>query len=98
MQSAIIEVEVPEHWRRRAEKVAAQRGESLSQFIRHLLEEGLPEPVPARAASTEENAAWDRLRARVRSRVSPGITPDEIEADITAASEEVRRGRVARGR
>ncbi len=98
MQSAIIQVEISEHARRHAERVAAQRGESLSQLIGRLLEEGLPEPDPAQAASAEENAAWDRLLAQVRSRVSPDLTPEEIEADITAASEEVRQARIARRR
>jgi hypothetical protein len=30
---------------------------------------------------------WDELLARVRSELPPGITPEEIEAEITRASE-----------
>jgi excisionase family DNA binding protein len=44
--------------------------------------------------------AWqqrlDQTIERVRSRVPPEISPEEIEADITAADEEDRRERSAR--
>ena len=39
---------------------------------------------------------WGSLAVEVRSSAQPGVTPEEIEADITAASEEVRTERAAR--
>jgi hypothetical protein len=41
---------------------------------------------------------WDDLLARVRSELPPDLTPEEVEAEITRASEEVRNERLARGR
>lgn len=53
-------------------------------------------------ALTLSDTAWqerlDRLLTQVRSRIPEGITPEEIEADITAAAEEDRRERCASGR
>jgi hypothetical protein len=43
-------------------------------------------------------ARWESAVAEIRSGIPPGITPEEIEADITAAREEFRRERRARGR
>jgi excisionase family DNA binding protein len=47
-------------------------------------------------------AAWeqrlDDMLARVRSRIPQEITPEEIEADITAARDEVRQSFRAGGR
>jgi hypothetical protein len=39
---------------------------------------------------------WDDLLASIRSRFPPDVTPEEIEADIREACEEVRRDRLAR--
>ncbi len=55
------------------------------------------------AEQYREDTAWleefDRLVERIQSRIPAGITPEEIEADITAESEELRRERIAaRGR
>lgn len=41
---------------------------------------------------------WDDLVARVRRELPDDLTPEEIEAEITRASEEVRNERLARGR
>lgn len=41
---------------------------------------------------------WDDLLARVRREIPDGLTPEEIEAEITRAAEEVRAERLARGR
>jgi excisionase family DNA binding protein len=47
-------------------------------------------------------AAWeqrlDQMLARVRSHIPADLTPEEIEADITAARDEVRQAERARGR
>ncbi len=46
-----------------------------------------------------DDVAWSKelkqLLERVQSRIPPDITPDEIEADITSAREEVRQARRA---
>lgn len=39
---------------------------------------------------------WGSLTVEARSSTQPGVSPEEIEADITAASEEVRSERAAR--
>ena len=39
---------------------------------------------------------WGSLAVEVRSSTQAGVTPEEIEADITGASEEVRAERAAR--
>lgn len=52
--------------------------------------------------SPEELAEWGRrlaaIDARVAAQTPPGVTPEEIEAEITAAADEVRRSRLARRR
>jgi hypothetical protein len=42
------------------------------------------------------NRRWDSLAVKVRSSTRFDVTSEEIEADVTAASEEVRAERAAR--
>jgi prevent-host-death family protein len=70
-----------------------------------LTHEGKPIAVLAPAEELhrlEPDADWQQrlaeFVARIRSRIPEGVTPEEIEADITAASEEVRQERLARSR
>ena len=46
----------------------------------------------------EYQRQWDDLLQRVRSRVPSELTAEEIEADVKAATDEVRDERIARGR
>src|SRR5213595_1308040 len=70
-----------------------------------LTREGKPVAVLAPAEELhrlEPDSEWqhrlDEIVARIRSGMPEGISPDEIEADITATSEEVRQERLARSR
>jgi hypothetical protein len=72
----------------------AARGRAHRQQIEA---EGTP-PWEATKRDPEWQKRWDELLARVRSEIPEGLTPDEIEAEITRASEEVRDERLARGR
>src|SRR5437763_1300175 len=70
-----------------------------------LTREGKPVAVLAPAEELhrlEPDSEWqqrlDEIVARIRNGIPEGISPDEIEADITAASEEVRQERLARSR
>lgn len=68
--------------------VAATRGSSFATVVRDAVDAYLRDQlVDDLVWRTELEALIDR----VRSRIDPAITPEEIEADITAAREEVRQ-------
>ena len=76
------------------EVVQQALGEHLSK---HGLQPGFGVREPARQASDEEwRSGFDEAVQRIRTSVDPGWSPEEIEADITAASEELRQERLAR--
>ena len=57
--------------------------------------DGTP-PWEARKQDPAWQKRWDDLLARVRDEVAADLTPEEIEAEVTRASEEVRQERLAR--
>jgi hypothetical protein len=58
--------------------------------------DGMP-PWEARKQDPVWQKRWDDLLARVRDEVAADLTPEEVEAEITRASEGVRQERLARG-
>lgn len=75
--------------------IAVEEGRSFTELVRQALQEFLgryPQKTK-RAPSTEEwNRRLEQLLARVRQRTS-AFSPEEIEADITAAAKQSRRRR-----
>jgi hypothetical protein len=70
------------------EQLAAENRQSVAEIVREAVDEYLAKRVG-------DGRVWrDRLDAlldRVQSRIPGDTAPDEIEADITAARDEVRR-------
>jgi hypothetical protein len=68
--------------------VAATRGSSFATIVRDAVDAYLRDQVV-------EDLAWrtefEQLLKRVQSRLDPSTSPEEIEADITEAREEVRQ-------
>lgn len=76
--------------------LAARQRRTLSDVLRQAVDAYLGQNSAADKAWEER---LDRLLERVRSRLPQDASPDEIEADITAARQEVRRAhRAARSR
>lgn len=76
--------------------LAVDEGQSVADLVRQAVDLYLTQRLADDAVWREQ---FDQLLARVRSRVPPAATSDEIEADITAAREEVREAhRAARRR
>ena len=67
--------------------VAAEERQSVAGLVRKAVDGYLATRM---ANDVEWQQRWDHLLESVQSRVSPDVPPEEIEADITAASEEVR--------
>lgn len=70
--------------------LAAEERCSMAELVRRAVDQYL-------ARRLGEDKDWgerfDELVARIQRRIPAGVTPAEIEADITAAREEVRRAR-----
>lgn len=66
--------------------VAAQQGRSVAAVVR----EAVNRHLAATLSNEEWRQEWDRIVQRFRESVPSDMTPDEIEAEITAAREEVR--------
>lgn len=73
--------------------LAAAEGKSVALLVRQAVDRLLAERLPVDGTWTKR---FDRLIERIRARVPANISPEEIEADISAAREEVRRSRRAR--
>ena len=67
--------------------VAATLERAVTQFLS--LEE---------MSEEEYQRQWDELLAEVRANIPPGITPEQVDADIDAATDEVWAERRAGGR
>ena len=88
--------------------LAAEDGRALADLVREALSEylarrrlsGAPRAVgPRRQMPDEEwRSGFTQALQRIRASVSPDLTPEEIEAEITAARAEVREERTARRR
>ena len=85
-----------------------EQGRSCTDIVREALNEyltrrGMPSASrvvgPRRSIPQEEwRSRLDAAVRRIRAGVSVDVSPEEIEAEITAAREEVRRERAARRR
>lgn len=86
-------IDLPEEQVHELERLAAQEHRSLNEFVQLALGDYL-------ARRTAERSEWARrLREaveRIQERVPPDVTPEEIEADITAARAEYRAERASR--
>jgi len=75
--------------------LAAEDGRSVAELVRRAIDAYI-------ATRLVDDAVWrerlDEFLARVRSRIPADIPPEEVEADITAARDEVRRARGAASR
>ena len=86
--------------------LAIEEGRSFTDVVRealntYLAQRGLVATSrvtgPLRSMPYEEwKSSFMDAVERMRAHIPPDITPDEIEAEITAAREEVRRERAAR--
>src|SRR5947208_5234044 len=88
-------IALPDEQARELERLAAEEHRSLDEFIQLALRDYV-------ARRTVGRADWARrfgeVVERIQARIPPGIPPEEIEADITAASDEVRAERAAERR
>lgn len=84
-----------------AEELLAQpssraRGDYLRAWLRKRGGGGIIHEPPPGPPDPEWQARFDEALARIRARVPPDMTPEEIEALITEASEEARQERIAK--
>jgi hypothetical protein len=92
MQRAI---QLPDDLVRELERLAAQERRSLEEFVQLALGDYI-------ARRTADRTHWvqrfDNTVEHIQSRIPPNIPPEDIEADITAAFEDVRARRAAERR
>jgi predicted transcriptional regulator len=74
------------------ERLATEEQSSVSALVQRAVGDYLAR----RRGLADWGRRWDALVADVQSRMPAGVTPDEIEADITANFEEYRAERAAR--
>lgn len=78
--------------------LAVEEDASLAELVRRAVRwylataAGRARAAPQSLSDQEWNRRLDELLAAIRSRL-PALPPEEIEAEITAAREEVRRSR-----
>lgn len=72
--------------------LAAEEGCSVAQLVRRAVDAYLAQRFPDGKAWGER---FDSLVARIQSRIPADVRHEEIEADITAAREEIRERRRA---
>lgn len=100
-------VELDEEQARKLHHLSFEEGRSVRDMVHEAVHEYLarrgtpPEPRvigPRRQIPEDEwRSGFEAALRRIRAGVPPDMSPEEIEAEITAASEEVRRERLARG-
>jgi hypothetical protein len=78
---------------RALERLAAEEQRSVDELVRRAVDGYLAQ---RRRDGDDWGERFDALVARVRAHMPPDVTPEEIEADIGAAREEVRAERAAR--
>jgi plasmid stability protein len=98
-------IELPDDQLGRLRLRAAMTNRKLDDVIREAVEAylaSLPDLPAPRVTEPEielPNAEWqakfDDLLSQIRSKVPADMTPEEIEREITLASEEVRQERIA---
>ena len=81
----------------RLKHLAAEQRQSVADLVREAVDAYLAKRL---ADQADWRARFDQLFERVQSRIPATIPPEEIEADISAAREDVRRAhrRAARRR
>ncbi len=84
-------VQLPDEQVRELERLAAEQRLSVDELVQRAVGDYLAR----RREWPDWGRRWDALVADIQSRMPPDVTPEEIEADITAASEEVRAERAA---
>jgi Arc/MetJ-type ribon-helix-helix transcriptional regulator len=76
--------------------LAAEQRQSVADLVRRAVDLYLSQRL---ADDADWRVRLDQLVARIQARVPQEVSPDEIEADITAAQAEVKQARrAARGR
>lgn len=104
----VVTVDLDDEQDRLLRSLAVEEGRPAGEIVREAVSEYLArrgadsaprviEP-PHRIPREEWEARFDAVLQRMRAGVDPTWTPEEIEADITAAREEVRQERAARRR
>jgi hypothetical protein len=83
-------VDLDEEQFRELERLALREAEPVQVLVRRAVDRYLA------ARSDDWGARFDALVARVQERIPDDLTPDDIEADITAARAEVRAERARR--
>ncbi len=73
--------------------LAAEQHASVADLVRKAVDAYL---APHFSSSDEWGRRFDDLVDRIQRRMPPGVTPQEIEADITAARAEVREAHKTR--
>ena len=101
-------VYLDEEQARQLRRLAGENGRSFAAMVREALGEYLERrgagPIarvtapPRQIPEDEWQARWDAVLQRLRAGVPSDMSPEEIEAEITAASEEARQERAARRR
>jgi predicted transcriptional regulator len=86
-------IELDEEQGRELERLAARQRRSVEELVRQAVDGYLAEQ---RRDWSDWGDRFDALVARIQARIPPDVTPEEIEADITAARAEVRAARAAR--
>ena len=84
-------IELPEEQVRELEQLAAREHRSLDEVVQFAVSDYLAR----RRSWADWGRHWNAVVADIRSGMPPDVTPEEIEADITAAFEEVRAERAA---
>jgi hypothetical protein len=98
-------ISLDEEQARALRELSAEEGRSLTDVVREALDEylarrrghSLPRAIgpPQDVPEEEWRARFDAALEKIRSHVPPDMESAEIEAEITAASAEVRRERAA---
>lgn len=73
--------------------LAAEEHASVADLVRKAIDAYL---APRFSSGKDWGRRFDDLVERIQRRVPPGVTPEEIEADVTAARAEVRQTHKAR--
>ena len=85
-------IELPEEQVQELERVAANEQRSLDQVVQFAVSDYLAR----RQSRSEWGRRLEEAVERIRADIPPDITPDEIEADVTAAWQEYRAERAAK--
>jgi hypothetical protein len=88
-----LKLALSDHDLRALERAAASEGTTIQDVAQRAIHDYLVTHV---APDPDWRARFERLIAEIRSGIPDDISPEEIEADVTAVREERRRERLAR--